>query len=288
VLWRTSRKFGVRVALVHRPRYDDWSLPKGKAVRGETLPMTAVREIVEETGFRGALGRRITSVTYPVSLGLKTVHYFAARAASDGKFTPGKEVDAVDWVPLRTADKRLTYAFDRAVLDSFAQLPIDLTSLVLVRHGRAGQRDGFEGDDAQRPLDERGLRQASRLAAELAPFDPVAVHATPILRCRQTVSPLARSRKLKVVEESLLTEAEYQHDPASVRRRITELALGDMVPGAVVVCSQGGVIPGVVKSLASRASVPLPTAGTPKGAYWLLSFDGKELVQADRYSAPDS
>ncbi len=62
----------------------------------------------------------------------------------------------------------------------------------------------------------------------------------------------------------------------------------DTDSGAVVVCSQGGVIPGVVKSLASRGGVPLPTAATPKGAYWLLSFDGKELIQADRYPAPES
>ena len=287
VLWRPSRKHGARVAIVHRPRYDDWSLPKGKSIRGETLPMTAAREVTEETGYSLILGRRITTVSYPVANALKTVHYFVARA-QDGDFRPGKEVDAIEWVPFRLADKRLDYTYDRAVIDIFAQIPADLSSLLLVRHGRAGQRDGFAGDDDDRPLDDRGRRQATRLARELAPFVPVAVHSSPLARCRQTVAPLAKARKLKLTDEPLLTEAEYQRDPASARRRITELALPDTDSGAVVVCSQGGVIPGVVKSLASRGGVPLPTAATSKGAYWLLSFDGKELIQADRYPAPDS
>jgi 8-oxo-dGTP diphosphatase len=275
------------VAVVHRPRYDDWSLPKGKAIRGETLPMTAAREVAEETGFTPILGRRITTVTYPVANATKIVEYFAAQA-TEGKFQPGKEVDGLEWVPLQIADKRLDYNYDRAVIDCFAQLSADLTTVLLVRHGRAGQRDGFDGDDSDRPLDERGRRQAAGLAAELMPFQPVAVHAAPLSRCRQTVAPLAKARKLKVTDEAPLTEAEYQRDPASARRRITELALQDSASGAVVVCSQGGVIPGVVKSLASRGGVPLPTAATPKGAYWLMSFDGKELVQADRYPAPDA
>jgi 8-oxo-dGTP diphosphatase len=287
VLWRPSRKHGVRVAIVHRPRYDDWSLPKGKSTRGETLAMTAAREVTEETGFDLVLGRRVTTVTYPVASALKTVQYFAARV-QDGRFRPGKEVDAIEWVPLRAAKKRLNYTYDRAVIDIFAQIPADLSTLLLVRHARAGQQDGFDGADADRPLDDRGQRQATRLVAELAPFLPSAVHSAPLARCRQTVGPLAKTRRLKIADEPLLTEAEYQHDPASARRRITELALPDTDSGAVVVCSQGGVIPGVVKSLASRGGVPLPTAATPKGAYWLLSFDGKELVQADRYPAPEA
>lgn len=286
VLWRPSRKHGIRVAIVHRPRYDDWSLPKGKSDRGETLAMTAAREVTEETGFDLALGRRITTVTYPVGNAMKTVQYFAARAGT-GKFRAGKEVDKIDWLPLQAAEKRLSYGHDRAVVNIFSRVPADLRTLLLVRHARAGQQDGFDGPDAERPLDERGQRQASRLVAELGPFRPVGLHSSPLVRCRQTIAPLARSRKLRIVDEPVLTEAEYQHDPASPRRRITELALTSTDPGAIVVCSQGGVIPGVVKSLASLSRLALPTATTTKGAYWLLCFDGKELVQADRYPAPE-
>lgn len=70
VLWR-HRRNAVEVALIHRPRYDDWSLPKGKVDPGETEPVTAVREILEETGQHAHLGRRLGAVSYPVTQGLK-------------------------------------------------------------------------------------------------------------------------------------------------------------------------------------------------------------------------
>jgi 8-oxo-dGTP diphosphatase len=287
VLWRPSRKHGIKVALVHRPRYGDWSLPKGKVQRGESLPVTAVRETREETGFAATLGRQITTVSYPVGSGHKTVHYFSARAG-EGRFRPNKEVDGLDWLPVRKARKALQYAFDRGVLDAFCALPADLTGLLLVRHARAGQRDSFPGDDDDRPLDAKGLRQSAALATELAAFGPAAAFAAPLARCRQTLEPLVRDLGLALGEEPLLSEQEYQRDPASARRRVTELALRDAGSGPPVVCSQGGVIPGVVKSLASRGDLSLPTVATPKGAYWFLSFEGKQLRQADRYLAADS
>ena len=285
VLWRPSKKHGIKIAMIHRPRYDDWSLPKGKTESGETAAMTAAREVWEETGHRPALGRRLRSVSYRSSGTPKVVHYFAARDLG-GEFAPGKEVDKLSWVSVRTAIRALHYGYDRAVVQSFVQFPADLSGIVLLRHARAGSRDGFEGDDDERPLDERGRLRAARLVEELLPFAPGAVHSTPLARCLETVQPLALSLGLPITDEPLLSEPEYQTDPASVRRRVTELALLDSDPGSVVVCSQGGVIPGVVKSLAGRGNVALPTAGTSKGSYWYLSFDGKQLVQADRYPAP--
>jgi 8-oxo-dGTP diphosphatase len=286
VLWRPSRKHGIKVALVHRPRYDDWSLPKGKARRGESMPVTAIREVAEETGFVARLGRQIVTVNYPVTSGQKTVHYFAARSVQ-GRFRANHEVDALAWLPLAKARKRLSYRFDRTVLDSFSSLPAELSCVILVRHARAGQRDSFTGDDAQRPLDAKGLRQAAELTEQLLAFGPSGVSSAPLVRCRQTVTPLAELLGLAVGEEPALSEVEYQHDPASARRRVLELALREGTSGPAVVCSQGGAIPGVVKSLASRAHLPLATTATPKGAWWVLSFEGKQLRQADRYVLSD-
>ena len=287
VLWRPSRRHGIKVAVIHRPRYGDWSLPKGKALRGETLPLTAIREIAEETGFAVRLGRQVTTVSYPVSAGHKTVHYFSGRAG-DGQFRRSDEVDDLDWLSLPKARKRLTHHFDRKVLDSFGTLPTELSTVVLVRHARAGQRDAFSGDDDDRPLDGKGIRQAAALTQELLAFGPSAVASAPLVRCRQTVERLAGRLRTTVGDEPALSESEYQHDPAAARRRVTELALRDTGSGPVVVCSQGGVIPGVIRSLASRANLAVPTTATPKGAYWVLSFEGKQLRQADRYLVPDS
>jgi len=313
VLWRPSRKHGIRIALVHRPRYDDWSLPKGKADAGESPATTARREVMEETGFDAIIGRALTTVSYSVGGRGKTVEYFAARRG-DGEFAPNKEVDRLEWLPIPIARSRMSYEFDRAVLDTFSLERPDLTGVLLVRHGRAGHRESFDGDDVDRPLDAKGRKQAQALVAELLPFRPGEVHSAPLERCTATVSPLAARLGRTVVLEPLLAEDAYRDDPAAARRRLVELAtgqadtpartgassgggrrsgdasadvaVGDMPTDIVVACSQGGVIPGVVKSLAGRSEVSLARTGTPKGAFWYLSFDGRRLVQADPYPTP--
>src|SRR5215472_8502449 len=83
VLWR-ARAGGIETALVHRPRYDDWSFPKGKSEPGEHVLLTAVREVEEETGVRAALGRRLATQTYPVEGQPKQVEYWAARPGNGG------------------------------------------------------------------------------------------------------------------------------------------------------------------------------------------------------------
>jgi len=287
VLWRPSRRYGVRIALVHRPRYDDWSLPKGKAEPGEVALVTAAREVEEETGFRAAIGRSLTTVSYKANGGPKTVQYFAARRIG-GLFAPNKEVDRLEWLPAAEAAEMMTYEFDQAVLSTFTLEPAALTGIVLLRHARAGHREEFDGEDETRPLDAKGRRQADALVGELGVFAPSAVRSAPLERCRATVAPLAASLGQEVLFEPVLGEDAYRDDPAGARRRLVELAAGEdeVAGGAVVVCSQGGVIPGVVKSLAGRSDVPIGAVSTPKAAYWYLSFDGRRLVQADSYPSP--
>ena len=104
VLWRPSDDGSEpEVAVIHRPRYDDWSLPKGKVDVGENEPVTAVREVREETGFGSHLGRRLAAVSYPVEAqGIKKVRYWAARTV-DCEFTPNPEVDELKWLPVTAA-----------------------------------------------------------------------------------------------------------------------------------------------------------------------------------------
>lgn len=282
LLWRPGPRDRVEIALVHRPRYKDWSLPKGKANRGETPPMTAHREVLEETGFRTVLGRRLTTVRYAVATGPKMVEYFAARAIG-GDFVPNREVDKLRWLTPDDARGLVTYEFDRAVLDTFERQPTTVSSVVLVRHARAGVRESWDGPDERRPLDAKGRRQAAALRLELAPFGPCSVFSAPVERCRSTVAGLAKDHGLAVQLEPVLGEDSYRENPAGARRMLSALgAAGE----PAVVCSQGGVIPGVVKSLASRADLKIGATSTPKSAYWVLTFDGPDLVQADPHPAP--
>ncbi|MEU7024792.1 NUDIX hydrolase [Streptomyces sp. NPDC046203] len=131
VLWRPARAgsggegaggsedegSGIEIALVHRPKYDDWSLPKGKLKRGETLAACARREVLEETGQSCALGTRLPVVRYPVNGRPKEVTYWTARALG-GAFTPNREVDTLLWLPPAAARLRLTQPRDRDLLTS--------------------------------------------------------------------------------------------------------------------------------------------------------------------------
>jgi 8-oxo-dGTP diphosphatase len=267
---------------VHRPRYKDWSLPKGKAVRGETPPVTAHREVLEETGFRAEIGRRLTTVRYEVAAGPKQVEYFAARAVAGG-FTPNREVDKLRWVEPGQAREMMTYEFDRAVLDTFERQPVTVTGVVLVRHARAGVRESWDGPDASRPLDAKGRKQSAALRRDLAPFGACAVLSAPVERCRETVAGVAKDLGVTVQLVESLGEEAYRENPSGARRLLSGLGASGR---PVVVCSQGGVIPGVIKSLASRADLKIGPTSTPKSAYWMLTFDGPTLVQADPHPAP--
>jgi 8-oxo-dGTP diphosphatase len=118
VVWRRSPAGEVEVLLVHRPRYDDWSLPKGKLDPGEDHATAALREVEEETGLRGELGPELPSTSYVDRRGRsKSVRYWAM-AAAGGSFTPTDEVDEAVWLPVGAAKERLTYERDRSVLDA--------------------------------------------------------------------------------------------------------------------------------------------------------------------------
>jgi len=287
VLWRRGRD-GVQVAVAHRPRYDDWSLPKGKLDEGETIPAAAVREIAEETGFRAVLGRHLRTVRYPVAAGPKTVDYFSATAVS-GAFDPNEEVDELRWLAPAAASELVSYDSDRDVLADFTAVPAGLSTLLLVRHAKAGKRDEWQGDDDLRPLSPSGSRQAAALRELLPLFGPDRVVAAPRLRCEQTVGGVAEDLGVPVEHEDLLSEEFYWDDPVAGLGRLLALVSAGGTP---VVCSQGGVIPDLVWSLATRDGVVLPVGQgekvpSKKGSVWVLSFragegnGGPRLVAAD-------
>lgn len=122
VVWRRGDAGTAEVLLVHRPRYADWSLAKGKLDPNEKWEDAALREVEEETGLLCELGPPLASVFYhDRRRRVKEVRYWAMRPMS-GTFAPNKEVDEVEWLDLHTAMARVTYEFDLYVLDSFEDM----------------------------------------------------------------------------------------------------------------------------------------------------------------------
>ena len=123
VVWRRGSKGGLKVLLVHRERYDDWSFPKGKLDPGETHRHAALREVEEETGLRCKTGEELPETRYEDRKGRpKRVRYWTMQVV-DGSFTPNAEVDEVRWLSLAEARDLLTYAHDVEVLDGLGELP---------------------------------------------------------------------------------------------------------------------------------------------------------------------
>jgi 8-oxo-dGTP diphosphatase len=280
-LWRPDPDTGEpHVALIHRPRYDDWSLPKGKVDPGENEPVAAVREIWEETGQQSQLGRRLIQTHYQVAQGSKVVHYWAARALG-GEFSPGAEVDRLEWLSVDEAVQRLSYPHDREVLEAFTKQPIDTATVLIVRHGTAGIKSRYKGDDRSRPLDKNGRAQAESLVGQLMAFGASEIYAADRARCMQTVEPLAQELGVPVAAEPSLTEEAYAVDPETAHKRIVEIAAGGGTP---VICTQGKVIPYLLAWW--RGTGKPDKSRNRKGSTWVLSMDGDRIVAADYIASP--
>jgi 8-oxo-(d)GTP phosphatase len=239
VLWRAvDHPPGVEVALVHRPKYDDWSIPKGKLDPGEHYLLAAVREVREETGFDAVPGRPLGELRYLKDAALKRVRYWAMEAGG-GRFTPTAEVDQLMWLPPREAQLHLEADRDRPVLERFARDPRPTRPLVLVRHGSAGDRTAWSGEDRARPLDDVGHAQADVLARILELYRVKRVASADVLRCMDTLAPFASAQGLSIETEPLFSETGFETHPDRAVDRLLELAAD---PTPIAVCSQGGVI----------------------------------------------
>jgi 8-oxo-(d)GTP phosphatase len=286
VLWRVTPSAGLEIALIHRPKYDDWSLPKGKLTNGEHVLTAAVREVEEETGVAVRLGRPLPQQHYLVDGRPKEVEYWAASARSspvdgDLPFTPTDEVDGMAWLPLGDAHRQLTHARDSGILTAFAAAPIATTPLLLLRHATAIKRSEWTDADPIRPLSEDGFAHAAQLAPLLAAYGCERLISSDTVRCTQTLRPYAEQEGLPIEEEALFSEAGFHH----ARDETLACAVRFLtIDRPTVVCSHRPVLPDLVVQLCRRSGVEPPTHGLHAGAFWVLHVADGRVVDVEQHN----
>jgi 8-oxo-dGTP pyrophosphatase MutT (NUDIX family)/phosphohistidine phosphatase SixA len=288
VLWRPGAQ-GIEVLLVHRPKYDDWSLPKGKREPGEHVLLTAAREVFEETSVHPVLGPRLPTVEYLAHGRPKQVDYWAARTAHD-QAAASHEIDAVAWLPLPQAVDRLSYAHDADVIASLQ--PRVTVPVILLRHASAGAKGDRAGEDLQRPLDAEGALDALLLADLLACFAPRArVISSPALRCTESVRPYAEGFGGSVEAKAALAVPDRATESfldrtarAATLRHLFRHLVNASQP--VVACLHRENLPLALAAACSVLGTPAPVdfdLSLPKGGFLVLHVAGSTLVALERY-----
>jgi len=238
---------GREVLLVHRPKYDDWSFPKGKLDRGEHPLAAAVREVAEETGLQVRLGRPLSSQRYPASGRMKTVHYWVARVAGDddvSSYLVNDEIDEVVWLPFEKAKKLLTYEHDRDTLKEARKKRRPTTPLIVLRHAKARSRRLWRADDRFRPLIKVGELQADRLVHLMAAYDPTRLVSSSSARCVATMVSYADAAGRQVRTEASLSEEDATSE--NVAEIVDQLVAARK---RTVLCTHRPVLPAVFEAL---------------------------------------
>ncbi|GAA3597706.1 NUDIX hydrolase [Klugiella xanthotipulae] len=260
------------ILLIHRTQHKDISFPKGKLDPGETLPMTAVREVEEETGLAVSLGANLGSIHYPLPKGReKFVQYWAAEVSEEAvqrsTFMPNKEVDALIWTPLKKVRAALDYQQDKEIFDVFLALverqAHDTFSVVLLRHAQAEPRGEAFPVDHLRPLTGLGRGQSLTIAPTIAAFGRAKILSSTAVRCRQTSAPLATLTSKKVATTEDLSQDAWDEGTGNLRG-----VLGKVVRQRknVVLCSHRPVLPDIAREL-------VLATGTIPGGYLTESTD---------------
>ncbi|EIK82103.1 MutT1 protein [Gardnerella vaginalis 1400E] len=241
------------LCLVYRPKYDDWSWPKGKNEDNESHRHTAVREVGEETGYAVTLGPHIAQIEYPLenegkkSISksgaknnsqnnnktevVKRIHYWMMRKIDEnsamrrlpafGPIKPAKptEIGNVIWLTPSKARKKLTHDSDRKVLDAFLEKlhagQTEYKTLILVRHGKAESRKSWQGSEATRPITPIGSAASYALGRELACYAPNRIVSSSWKRCVETVATFAHDSSLPIEQIAELTEDHHENKPKS-------------------------------------------------------------------------
>ena len=238
------------ILVIHRDRYRDWTLPKGKVEAGESVIAAAAREVQEETGVTIRLGSPLDTVLYPLGSGAtKEVRYWTGSPLEVTKRAPDDEVDVVSWLPVKAALHRLTFEHDKELVRQHLDQPAT-TTLILVRHGKAMERKDWSKKDTLRPLGARGRKQARQLVPFLTAYGIENLISSTSSRCLTTLEPYASAAKIGIETHDTLTEEIGTEDPDGVIRLVGKIREGVVAGGLpTAICVHRPVLPSILEAL---------------------------------------
>ena len=286
VLWRYGAKKKIEVALIHRPRYGDWSLPKGKRDGSESMIACAYREVMEETGYASAFGPELGEVTYVVDGISKIVKYWSAQAATEKTGTPDpQEIDKLEWLSPAEARKKLTLDDDRSVIDFFLEFGTGTTPLVLLRHAKAVKREDWDGDDGDRPLAHLGQLQAKRMLTNFLPYGIEQVHSSDAMRCIETIEPMTRALNMHPIFSTDLSEYRFAKDKEAAMDYAQDL----MDSGkSSIICSHNPILPKLLKKLIGKKNFKQLDQELKPAEAWVLHHRDGEIIAIDWIEGPST
>jgi len=282
LLWRETQERTIEIALIHRPRYDDWTLPKGKIEEGETALQCAYRELVEETGIKASFTRQLGSIDYMENGEGKRVIFWAAHCALNAStFIANEEVDQLRWLPSEEAIELSTYQSDREMIANFQSQEQRTDTLIILRHAKALERGDWDEPDSQRTLNEVGFDQAQLLIKHLEPFAIDEVYTSDYTRCVQTVTPLAHARGLSITAVPSLNEQTFEEDPSRAVAFANALKQDEK---NIVICSHNPVIPTMLRGILNTKLKNKDLIKLEPGDAWIVHRVKGEIVGLDYLS----
>ncbi len=283
LIWRRNESDQIEIAFVHRIKYDDWSIPKGKLEGEESLIACAYREVMEETGFSVRFGQSLGSVSYQVGDRPKSVTYWAAKYLDNPGQPNPSEVDEVRWVLARDADSFLSRTLDKEIVKRFLAIDLDSNPLVLLRHVKAIERSDWAGEDTDRPLSSLGERQAKRLIATLAPYGIEEIHSSSAVRCYESITPIARALNIDFFFTDTLSEEVYRKDKEQAAKYVNKLLSNNH---SILVCSHNPVLPSILSSFVDKFGIEVTQTKLEPGDAWVAHHIEREVVGVDFLPAP--
>lgn len=282
LLWRENNDRNLEIALVHRPKYGDWTLPKGKLEDDETALQCAYRELLEETGIKASFTRQLGTVQYEENGAQKRVIFWAAQCALDqSTFLPNDEVDQLRWLSPDEAIAQATYQSDIEMIDTFMAQERHTDTLIILRHTKALERGDWDEADSERTLSETGFDQAQMLIKHLAAFAIEEIYTSDYIRCVQTVTPLAHARGLTINQVPSLNEATFEEDPL---RSISFANALKQDEKNILICSHNPVIPTMLRGILNTKLKNRDLIKLEPGDAWIVHRVHGEIVGLDYLS----